>query len=421
MNLKHIRNIFDTCPPFVSNFTESLYENYNSKLGIANRMNAYIKFVKSIQNNSTPLKKVLNDDIHPWEHNDEYCKTKKLSKKLYKKYIKSNTVNDKKAYINAKINCINIYNRNKKIYYHENISKSIGSPLEFYKLVNKNFKSKNQIPDKMISNTNECLIVTLARSLSKKFTTPLINLSTNQETLINQLTNIYNTNINSSYNDLWINFSLTTSSSEIEKLIKFINNNKNPGPMGIHPRIIKEEGEDMLKSIENICHKSLKYNLPRQWKNSFLIPIPKPGNLENVANYRAIAIQSTIPKLIDKIITKKLYDAISTTLDDNQHGFIKKKGSLTNLLDYTEDILLSRKNKKIIDAIYFDWSKAFDTIDYSILAKKLAQLSYPYNLYLTIMNFVTNRSYELTINGIPTIITKFILKPVYPKGHTADL
>lgn len=53
-----------------------------------------------------------------------------------------------------------------------------------------------------------------------------------------------------------------------------------------------------------------------------------------------------------------------------------------------------------IDIIYFDFSKAFDQVDHGILASKLAEISMPFLLLKTVVNFISDRSYTLKINGI---------------------
>lgn len=59
---------------------------------------------------------------------------------------------------------------------------------------------------------------------------------------------------------------------------------------------------------------------------------------------------------------------------------------------------MSLSNSISVDAIYFDFSKAFDTIDYCVLVKKLAALSFPLEITKLILSFSTERNYTLKIN-----------------------
>lgn len=120
--------------------------------------------------------------------------------------------------------------------------------------------------------------------------------------------------------------------------------------------------------------------LPSRWNDAYLVPIPKKGNIADVGNYRGISIQSTIPKILDKLMTEKLLPHIHPILPEQQHGFIAKKGTTTNLLEASQFIKQNIQDGESVDAIYVDLSKAFDRLNHEILARKLAGLGVPYGL-----------------------------------------
>lgn len=175
----------------------------------------------------------------------------------------------------------------------------------------------------------------IAKHLSSNFEIhPTIDFAKNKAKLDNQLTDMYNINISPAYDSLWKDFIIRTNEEEVIKLIYSIKYNKNPGPMRLHPRILKEGGPNIVTSITNILNAALESSIiPTEWKKSFMVPIPKQGNPEDIKNYKGIAIQSVISKVLDKLITIKLFEAIQPALDVNQHGFCKKKGTITNLIN----------------------------------------------------------------------------------------
>lgn len=112
-------------------------------------------------------------------------------------------------------------------------------------------------------------------------------------------------------------------------------------------------------------------------------------------------MQSCIPKILDKYITKLLYEYLGDTISPNQHGFMKGRGTATNLLEITQFLHDNIKDSQV-DIIYLDYSKAIDHIRHDLLAAKLSKLAVPYNLYRLIMNFIIGRKYILKIDGIET-------------------
>lgn len=145
---------------------------------------------------------------------------------------------------------------------------------------------------------------------------------------------------------------------------------------------------------------------PEDWKSSYITPIRKKGSPMDIKNYRGIAMQSCIPKILDKHITELLYEFLGSTISNNQHGFRKGRSTTTNLLEITQFIHENAKSQ--VDVIYFVFSRAFDQIRHDLLAAKLSSLSMPFTFYRLIMNFVTGRKYFLKIDGI---VSQIFIEP----------
>jgi hypothetical protein len=54
-----------------------------------------------------------------------------------------------------------------------------------------------------------------------------------------------------------------------------------------------------------------------------------------------------------------------------QHGFMRGRSCTTNLLTFFEKITAELDSGKVIDVIYLDFAKAFDTVPHERLKKKL--------------------------------------------------
>lgn len=153
----------------------------------------------------------------------------------------------------------------------------------------------------------------------------------------------------------------------------------------------------LLNCFNSMCKTGI---VPSSWKTSYLTPIPKKGLLTDVTNYRGIAMQSVIPKLFDQLITNKVAAVIHKIISSDQHGFLKGRSTISNLMEKInflhEQLLIAPQ----VDIVYFDYNKAFDQVDHHILAKKMCQLSIPYLVFKTLMSFVIGRKYVLKADSI---------------------
>lgn len=126
-------------------------------------------------------------------------------------------------------------------------------------------------------------------------------------------------------------------------------------------------------------------HLPYSWRKAYIVPIPKKGSPHEINNYRGIALSSVLPKLFDQIITSTTQPIADKLLPQTQHGFRK------NLY-----------NDKPVHAIFFDLSKAFDTINHITLARTLAQLALPFKLLRAFMMLTLNKTYIIRIDNTVT-------------------
>ena len=92
-------------------------------------------------------------------------------------------------------------------------------------------------------------------------------------------------------------------------------------------------------------------------------------------------------KVLERIMHEELLTRTETKIDPRQHGFLKNKSCNTNLLSFTNSVSLSLHDKLGVDVIYFDFSKAFDTVSHDIILNKLKT---QYNIDGALLKFFAN-------------------------------
>ena len=135
----------------------------------------------------------------------------------------------------------------------------------------------------------------------------------------------------------------------------------------------------------------LKYGVfPDEWKNAYIVPIFKGGDKFNYCNYRPISILNCCTKVFENIIRQRLSFHVQNFIHTSQHGFIKGRSILTNLVQITDIIANSINKNEQVDVIYFDLSAAFDMVDHRILLRKLSNMGLSPNLLLSFQSIKQN-------------------------------
>lgn len=162
------------------------------------------------------------------------------------------------------------------------------------------------------------------------------------------------------------------SDQEVFKALSRLPAKFSSGPDRIPPFILKKYASSLCRPLALIFNKSLSCGVfPALWKSSFIFPIFKSGNRSNISNYRGVCIQSAVPKVFDYLISQRLSFACKQFIVEQQHGFVAKRSTTTNLLAYQHDILNAFQSSSAVHAVYTDVAKAFDRVQCDFLVAKL--------------------------------------------------
>ena len=164
----------------------------------------------------------------------------------------------------------------------------------------------------------------------------------------------------------------------LQKLQK-LDPTKAPGVDGISSRVLVELADEIAEPLAAIFQNSLETGeVPRSLKVADIVPIFKKGMKSVPGNYRPVHVSLTshIWKLMEKIIKEEITGHLShyDLLNDTQHGFMRGRSCLTNLLTYMEGVTRMLDEGKNVDIIYLDFAKAFDKVPHHRLIGKVASM-----------------------------------------------
>lgn len=159
---------------------------------------------------------------------------------------------------------------------------------------------------------------------------------------------------------------------KIYEKLQALDTKKAPGPDKLPPILFRRCATALTFPLFIIYNDSIRSGIfPSQWKLAHVTPIHKDNSPHDASNYRPISKLSIAAKIFDNILADELFERFQDVIIPQQHGFFRKRSTVTNLLDYTEKLQRSLDRAGQTDVIYTDFSKAFDKVSHSKLLEKL--------------------------------------------------
>ncbi len=132
---------------------------------------------------------------------------------------------------------------------------------------------------------------------------------------------------------------------------------------------------------------------PKSGKLQRFTAIFKDGDRTEVGNYQPISILPFVMKILERAIHNQLYSYLTENnlLSPVQSGFRKKYSTLTTLIDISDCIL--RYVEEGTGVLFLDLNKAFDTVNHSLLTKKLGMYGVGNSSLKWFKNYPSDKSF----------------------------
>ena len=190
-----------------------------------------------------------------------------------------------------------------------------------------------------------------------------------------------------------------------EMTIKKINkmkDNKSQGVGGIPPKLLKEIVEQISTPLANLFNLSLKEGIvPSEWKEANITPLFKKGSRNKPENYRPVSLTSVVCKLLETLIRDHMVEFLAKhkLINISQHGFLKARSCLTNLLCFLEEIAKWVDDRLPVDVVYLDFQKAFNKVPHQRLLLKLKAHGIGNDVINWIEKWLTHRRQRVIVDG----------------------
>ena len=135
----------------------------------------------------------------------------------------------------------------------------------------------------------------------------------------------------------------------------------------------------------------------------------KKGSRNLAENYRPISLTSILCKMMESFVRDTVVTLLlEKRLLTKQYGFISGRSTTTQLLNYLDKCVKTIVGGGVVDAIYLDFSKAFDTVPHRRLIGKLEAYGIKGNILKWIRDFLDGRIQQIMVNGVKSEIAPVI-------------
>ncbi|KAK4818612.1 hypothetical protein QYF61_016583 [Mycteria americana] len=171
---------------------------------------------------------------------------------------------------------------------------------------------------------------------------------------------------------------------------------KSMGPDHIHPRVLSELADIVVKSFSIIFEKLRRLgDVPEDWKKSSVIPIYKKGF--KGGSRKLEAHQSYF--ITERILLGAITSQMKHVTGKSQHGFTKGKLCLTNQIAFYNKVTCLVDVGQAVDIVCLDFSKAFHMVSHSLLLEKTMHYGLDKWSVQWVGNWLTGRTQRVVVNN----------------------
>ena len=213
----------------------------------------------------------------------------------------------------------------------------------------------------------------------------------------------------------------TVDENNILDAINQLKDGKASGPHKVPITIVKDVKDFIAKPLTLIVNDSIMNGVvPDIWKLARVTPIFKSGAENDANKYRPISVMSIVSRMLERLVHDQLFDFLKANkkLTCNQSAYQQLCSTITSLITSTDYWYENMDSREISLTLCLDLKKAFDTVDHSVLMKKLHVYGIRVSAGDWFESYLKERKQYCAVNGHRSNIQKITCG--IPQGSCLD-
>ena len=186
---------------------------------------------------------------------------------------------------------------------------------------------------------------------------------------------------------------------EVRSLFRIQNPRKTSGPDNVSPATLRSCADQLAPVFTALFNKSLEQcQVPRCFKTSTIVPVPKKPSIASLNDYRPVALTSVVMKVFERLVLRSLKAATDHQLDPHQFAYRANRSvddaialALHHILQHLET------SGTYARVLFVDFSLMFNTIIPLNLFNKLIHRGVERSLCVWILDFLQDRPQSVRI------------------------
>ena len=192
------------------------------------------------------------------------------------------------------------------------------------------------------------------------------------------------------------------SEEELRSALRKMNSGKAGGESGILPEMLRAAcgEEDYMKLLlELVGGVWRQCEVPTDWRDVVLVPLPKKGDLSSCDNWRGIALLEVVGKVVARVLQERLQKLADDLLPESQCGFRKVRSCTDMIFTIRQLVEKSWEDTTKSFFTFIDLKKAYDSITRVAMWRVLKKLGVPEKTVQLINSFHREVKAQIRLDG----------------------